>query len=135
LDFPLDLPFGTPETAFNPLSFKAECRPDGALIAGGNDMTPPRDPPGLTPRRRAIAGLLADGLDYLRIAERLQISRNTVSKHVEAMRRRYQANNNTHLIGILSRLGEVEPPRLPEGIRSAAPPPDGTENGAGDRTV
>ncbi len=79
-------------------------------------MAPTRDAPGLTPRRRAIAGLLAEGLDYVGIAERLRISRNTVSKHVEAMRRRYGATNNTHLVGILSRLGEVEPPLLPEGV-------------------
>ncbi len=92
-------------------------------------MAPTRAASGFTPRRRTIAVLLAEGLDYVRIAGRLRISRDTVSKHVEAMRRRYQATNNTHLVGILIHLGEVEPPLLPEGVRSATPPSTGAERG------
>jgi DNA-binding NarL/FixJ family response regulator len=45
----------------------------------------PEAPAGLTPRERDVLRLLVEGLSDKEIAEELEISRRTVSKHVEAI--------------------------------------------------
>jgi DNA-binding CsgD family transcriptional regulator len=40
----------------------------------------------LTPREREVVGLLADGLEYKQIADRLKISPNTVNNHLAHVR-------------------------------------------------
>jgi DNA-binding NarL/FixJ family response regulator len=54
-----------------------------ARVAGGGvAVQPDRGPAQLTPREREVLRLVADGLSNVGIAQRLQVSTNTVSTHL-----------------------------------------------------
>jgi len=51
--------------------------------------------PPLTPRQLEILALLAKGLSYGQVAERLNISKQTVPAHIKNIYRKLQANNRS----------------------------------------
>lgn len=56
---------------------------------------------GLTPREAAVAALLADGLSNKEIAERLQITINTVKTHVAAIHSKTEVSSTRKLLVLL----------------------------------
>ena len=66
---------------------------------------PPAEP--LTPREQEVLGLLAEGLPNKLVADRLQISENTVKYHVGAILGKLGAQSRTEAVMRAARLGLV----------------------------
>jgi DNA-binding CsgD family transcriptional regulator len=64
-----------------------------------------QSPAGLTARQTEVLGLLADGLTYRQIAERLYVSAKTVDHHVSAVRVKLDARTRAGAVAAARRLG------------------------------
>jgi DNA-binding NarL/FixJ family response regulator len=73
-----------------------------AALGGGPDR------PTLTERESEVLALLADGLSHEEIAQRLQISAETVRTHLQKARSRLGAENRTHAVATALRRGLIE---------------------------
>lgn len=62
----------------------------------------------LTPRQNEVLTLLAEGLNNAEIADRLDISPNTVSRHRENIMRRLNLHSRTELVKYAIRKGIIE---------------------------
>lgn len=77
----------------------------GAPAAAQEGQAEPGDLPGLTPREMEVLRLLADGLSDKEIGERLNISRQTVAKHVGSLLRKLGAPSRTAAATLAMRRG------------------------------
>ena len=62
----------------------------------------------LTPKEIAILKSAADGLNYIQIANKCGICRNTVKNHCCNIREKLGADNTTHAVAIALRRGIIE---------------------------
>ena len=62
----------------------------------------------LTPAEASVAVLVADGLMYAEIAERLSISPHTVHTHVKEVHRKLDVHSNGRAAALIRGLGEKE---------------------------
>jgi DNA-binding NarL/FixJ family response regulator len=69
------------------------------------------NPAGLTPREIEVLGLLADGLSYAEIADRLILSQKTVGHHVSAVLRKLSEPTGPRAVGAALRL-RIIPPKI-----------------------
>lgn len=63
---------------------------------------------GLTPAEASIAMLVADGLMYAEIAERLAVSPHTVHTHIKEVHRKLDVHSNGRAAALIRELGERE---------------------------
>lgn len=68
-------------------------------------VTPPADPPMLSPRQLAVLGLLVQGQPNKTISRSLNLSASTVKTHLEAAFRRLGVNSRTQAVVAVARLG------------------------------
>jgi DNA-binding CsgD family transcriptional regulator/tetratricopeptide (TPR) repeat protein len=66
-------------------------------------------PAGLTARETEVLELLADGLTYAEVAERLVLSEKTVGHHVSAVLRKLQEPTRSRAVATAQRLGVIAP--------------------------
>jgi DNA-binding CsgD family transcriptional regulator/tetratricopeptide (TPR) repeat protein len=66
-------------------------------------------PAGLTARETEVLELLADGLTYAEVAERLVLSEKTVGHHVSAVLRKLQEPTRSRAVAAAQRLGVISP--------------------------
>jgi DNA-binding CsgD family transcriptional regulator/tetratricopeptide (TPR) repeat protein len=66
-------------------------------------------PAGLTARETEVLELLADGLTYAEVAERLVLSEKTVGHHVSAVLRKLQEPTRSRAVATAQRLGVISP--------------------------
>ncbi len=66
-------------------------------------------PAGLTARETEVLGLLADGLSYAEVAERLVLSEKTVGHHVSAVLRKLREPTRSRAVAAAQRLGIIPP--------------------------
>ena len=95
----------------------AGCSPISSAIArtlvrrlggGPAQATPPRDAePALTAREMDILWGIAKGFTYGELAERLEISKQTVPVHIKNIYRKLQANNRSEAVYEASRRGLI----------------------------
>jgi DNA-binding NarL/FixJ family response regulator len=101
------------------------CDPAGVVTAGhsagparhARGLTVPRgprpasraNPAGLTAREVEVLGLLADGLSYAEVAERLILSEKTVGHHVSAVLRKLGEPTRSRAVAAALRLGIIPP--------------------------
>ena len=64
----------------------------------------------LTPREREILQMLAGGSTGEQIARQLELSPETVQKHVHTAKRKVGAHTRAHLIALALARGLIEPP-------------------------
>jgi DNA-binding CsgD family transcriptional regulator/tetratricopeptide (TPR) repeat protein len=69
------------------------------------------NPAGLTPREIEVLGLLADGLSYAEIADRLILSQKTVGHHVSAVLRKLSEPTGPRAVAAALRL-RIIPPKI-----------------------
>jgi DNA-binding NarL/FixJ family response regulator len=62
----------------------------------------------LTPREREVLGLLVDGLDDVRIADRLVISPETVRTHVQRILHKLEVHSRVQAIAVVAQFGSTE---------------------------
>ena len=72
----------------------------------------------LTPREREVLGLLVDGLDDGRIAERLVISPETVRTHAQRILRKLEVHSRVEAIALVARFGATD--RLEQVVEASA---------------
>jgi DNA-binding NarL/FixJ family response regulator len=65
--------------------------------------------PGCTAREAEVLQLLADGLSYAEVAERLVLSEKTVGHHVSAVLRKLGEPTRSRAVAAALRLGVVAP--------------------------
>ena len=63
---------------------------------------------GLTPSEASVAMLVADGLMYSEIAERLAISPHTVHTHIKEVHRKLEVHSNGRAAALIRGLGRVD---------------------------
>ena len=68
----------------------------------------PAPAPALTPRQRELVGLMAEGLRYAEIAERLDLSPFTVRNYVERIFERLGVYSRAGAVGAALRAGLLE---------------------------
>jgi DNA-binding CsgD family transcriptional regulator len=61
---------------------------------------------GVTPAETRVAVLIADGLSYAEIADRLRISVHTVHTHVKEIHRKLDVHSNARAAALIRGLGE-----------------------------
>ena len=61
----------------------------------------------LTPREREILLLLADGLSYAQITERLTITENTLKTHIKRIYSKFHVNNRMQAVLAAQDLGII----------------------------
>jgi DNA-binding CsgD family transcriptional regulator/tetratricopeptide (TPR) repeat protein len=66
-------------------------------------------PAGLTARETEVLELLADGLSYAEVAERLVLSEKTVGHHVSAVLRKLREPTRSRAVATAQRLGVISP--------------------------
>jgi DNA-binding CsgD family transcriptional regulator/tetratricopeptide (TPR) repeat protein len=66
-------------------------------------------PAGLTARETEVLELLADGLSYAEVAERLVLSQKTVGHHVSAVLRKLREPTRSRAVATAQRLGVIPP--------------------------
>jgi DNA-binding CsgD family transcriptional regulator len=66
-------------------------------------------PAGLTARETEVLELLADGLSYAEVAERLVLSEKTVGHHVSAVLRKLREPTRSRAVATAQRLGIIAP--------------------------
>jgi DNA-binding NarL/FixJ family response regulator len=67
------------------------------------------NPAGLTAREVEVLGLLAEGLSYAEVAERLILSEKTVGHHVSAVLRKLSEPTRSRAVATALRLGIIPP--------------------------
>ena len=67
------------------------------------------NPAGLTAREAEVLQLLADGLSYAEVAERLVLSEKTVGHHVSAVLRKLGEPTRSRAVAAALRLGVIAP--------------------------
>ena len=65
------------------------------------------NPAGLTARELEVLGLLADGMSYAEVAERLILSEKTVGHHVSSMLRKLNEPTRSRAVATALRLGII----------------------------
>jgi DNA-binding NarL/FixJ family response regulator len=66
-------------------------------------------PAGLTARETEVLVLLADGLSYAEVAQRLVLSEKTVGHHVSAVLRKLREPTRSRAVATALRLGVIPP--------------------------
>lgn len=81
------------------------------IVKSLDDIVTARSGPGaLTPHQSRVLELVADGLTYKEISERLYISISTVRFHIDNLKVKFGARTRTDLVGITIRTGLVARP-------------------------
>jgi DNA-binding CsgD family transcriptional regulator len=81
----------------------------GLTVPRGPRPTSRANPAGLTAREVEVLGLLADGLSYAEVAERLIVSEKTVGHHVSAVLRKLGEPTRPRAVATALRLGIIPP--------------------------
>ncbi|HXZ72683.1 MAG TPA: LuxR C-terminal-related transcriptional regulator, partial [Streptosporangiaceae bacterium] len=81
----------------------------GLTLPRGPRPTSRANPAGLTAREVEVLGLLADGLSYAEVAERLILSEKTVGHHVSAVLRKLGEPTRPRAVATALRLGIIPP--------------------------
>ena len=81
----------------------------GLAVPRGPRPTSRANPAGLTAREVEVLGLLADGLSYAEVAERLILSEKTVGHHVSAVLRKLSEPTRSRAVATALRLGIIPP--------------------------
>jgi DNA-binding CsgD family transcriptional regulator/Tfp pilus assembly protein PilF len=81
----------------------------GLTVPRGPRPTSRANPAGLTAREVEVLGLLADGLSYAEVAERLILSEKTVGHHVSAVLRKLSEPTRSRAVATALRLGIIPP--------------------------
>jgi DNA-binding NarL/FixJ family response regulator len=81
----------------------------GLAVPRGPRPTSRANPAGLTAREVEVLGLLADGLSYAEVAERLTLSEKTVGHHVSAVLRKLSEPTRSRAVATALRLGIIPP--------------------------
>jgi DNA-binding NarL/FixJ family response regulator len=81
------------------------------IVRSQDDIVTARSEPGaLTPHQSRVLELVADGLTYKEISERLFISTSTVRFHIQNLKVKFGARTRTELVGITIRSGLIARP-------------------------
>jgi DNA-binding CsgD family transcriptional regulator/Tfp pilus assembly protein PilF len=81
----------------------------GLTVPRGPRPASRANPAGLTAREIEVLGLLADGLSYAEVAERLILSEKTVGHHVSAVLRKLSEPTRARAVATALRLGVIPP--------------------------
>jgi DNA-binding CsgD family transcriptional regulator len=81
----------------------------GLMVPRGPRPSSRANPSGLTTREAEVLGLLAEGLSYAEVAQRLVLSRKTVSHHVSAVLRKLGEPSRTRAVAAAQRRGLLPP--------------------------
>ena len=81
----------------------------GLTVPRGPRPTSRANPAGLTARELEVLGLLADGMSYAEVAERLVLSEKTVGHHVSAVLRKIGEPTRSRAVATAMRLGIIPP--------------------------
>ena len=81
----------------------------GLTVPRGPRSASRANPAGLTAREVEVLGLLADGLSYAEVAERLILSEKTVGHHVSAVLRKLSEPTRSRAVATALRLGVIPP--------------------------
>ena len=81
----------------------------GLTVPRGPRPASRANPAGLTAREIEVLGLLADGLSYAEVAERLILSGKTVGHHVSAVLRKLGEPTRSRAVATALRLGIIPP--------------------------
>jgi DNA-binding CsgD family transcriptional regulator/tetratricopeptide (TPR) repeat protein len=81
----------------------------GLTVPRGPRPASRANPAGLTAREVEVLGLLADGLSYAEVAERLILSEKTVGHHVSAVLRKLGEPTRSRAVATALRLGAIPP--------------------------
>jgi DNA-binding CsgD family transcriptional regulator/Tfp pilus assembly protein PilF len=84
-------------------------RARGLRVPRGPRQASRTSPAGLTPRETEVLALLADGLSYAEVAERLVLSEKTVGHHVSAVLRKLGEPTRSRAVAAALRLGVIPP--------------------------
>jgi DNA-binding CsgD family transcriptional regulator len=88
-------------------------RARGLAVPRGPRPARRANPAGLTARETEVLQLLADGLSYAEVAERLILSEKTVGHHVSAVLRKLREPTRARAVATALRLGVIPPGELP----------------------
>jgi len=81
----------------------------GLAVPRGPRTASRANPAGLTAREAEVLQLLADGLSYAEVAERLVLSEKTVGHHVSAVLRKLGEPTRSRAVAAALRLGVIAP--------------------------
>ena len=81
----------------------------GLAVPRGPRPASRANPAGLTAREAEVLQLLADGLSYAEVAERLVLSEKTVGHHVSAVLRKLGEPTRSRAVAAALRLGVIAP--------------------------
>ena len=81
----------------------------GLMVPRGPRPSSRANPSGLTTREAEVLALLAEGLSYAEAAQRLVLSRKTVSHHVSAILRKLGEPSRTRAVAAAQRRGLIPP--------------------------
>jgi DNA-binding CsgD family transcriptional regulator/Tfp pilus assembly protein PilF len=81
----------------------------GLTVPRGPRPTSRANPAGLTARELEVLGLIAEGLSYAEVAERLVLSEKTVGHHVSSMLRKLGEPTRSRAVATALRLGVIPP--------------------------
>jgi DNA-binding CsgD family transcriptional regulator len=81
----------------------------GLMVPRGPRASSRANPSGLTTREAEVLALLAEGLSYAEVAQRLVLSRKTVSHHVSAVLRKLGEPSRTRAVATAQRRGLLPP--------------------------
>jgi DNA-binding CsgD family transcriptional regulator/Tfp pilus assembly protein PilF len=81
----------------------------GLRVPRGPRQASRTSPAGLTPRETEVLVLLADGLSYAEVAERLVLSEKTVGHHVSSVLRKLREPTRSRAVAAALRLGVIPP--------------------------
>jgi DNA-binding CsgD family transcriptional regulator len=81
----------------------------GLTVPRGPRPASRANPAGLTARELEVLGLLADGMSYAEVAERLILSEKTVGHHVSSMLRKLNEPTRSRAVATALRLGIIPP--------------------------
>jgi DNA-binding CsgD family transcriptional regulator len=84
-------------------------RARGLPVPRGPRQVSRANPAGLTARETEVLLLLADGLSYAEVAERLVLSQKTVGHHVSAVLRKLREPTRSRAVAAALRLGVIPP--------------------------
>jgi len=79
------------------------------MVLRGPRASSRANPSGLTTREAEVLALLAEGLSYAEVAQRLVLSRKTVSHHVSAVLRKLGEPSRTRAVAAAQRRGLLPP--------------------------
>jgi DNA-binding NarL/FixJ family response regulator len=81
----------------------------GLMVPRGPRASSRANPSGLTTREAEVLALLAEGLSYAEVAQRLVLSPKTVSHHVSAVLRKLGEPSRTRAVATAQRRGLLPP--------------------------